>query len=76
MSTQLILLNRAELQALTGLQRPSAMKTWLERRNWIFETATRSSDIPKVSRQYFDYRMSGCAIPGQRQGPRVNFFAK
>lgn len=77
MTSQQIILTREELQMLTGLKRSSSMKSWLEHRGWLFEPPNKSSDFPKVARQYFDYRMSGTPLPGQRRsGPNLDFFKR
>lgn len=70
-----ILLTRAELQHLTDRRQAAAMAAWLHRHNWVYERGDRPGDLPKVSRAYFDARMSGTPMPGQqRSGPRVDFF--
>lgn len=68
-------LSRAELEALTGMQRPSAMMRVLTARNWVFEPPAKRGDVPKVARAYFDARMSGKPMPAApRVGPRLDIF--
>jgi len=69
-----LLLTRDDLQALTGHKSPAAMARWLRQRGWIHELPARQGDIPKVARAYFDARMTGAPLPGQRRvGPRLEF---
>lgn len=70
-----ILLNRAELEELTGTKQPVRMATWLDRRHWVYEPPARRGEIPKVSRQHFEDRMSGKPKTPRRSGPRLDFFA-
>lgn len=62
----------AELETLTGFKLPTRQVQWLESRGWIFETDRRGH--PRVSRTYFDARMTGLPLPGRRIGPRTEFF--
>ena len=71
-----LLLSRAELEQLTGFQRPKRMAAWLEERGWVFEPAKRAGDIPKVDRQYYAARMSGQATGPRRVGPRLDFMLR
>ena len=66
-----LLLTLEDLQALTGAERPSAVIAWLSKHRWIYETDRNGR--PKVSRAYFDARMSGLPLPGARVGPRTEF---
>ena len=54
-----LLLTRAELELLTSVRQPKRMCRWLTQRGWIYEPPTRSGDIPKVDRGYYQARMSG-----------------
>ncbi|CAM5287306.1 hypothetical protein ECAE60S_00233 [Eoetvoesiella caeni] len=69
-----ILLKRPELEELTGTKQPLRMAAWLERRHWVYEPPERRGEIPKVSRQHFEDRMSGKPTTLRRNGPRVDFF--
>lgn len=73
MTLHSLLLTREELEALTGKRQSAAMTSWLHRRNWVYEEADRAGDIPKVARAYFDAKMTGAPLPGQRSGPRLGF---
>lgn len=68
-----ILLKRAELEELTGTKQPLRMAAWLDIRHWVYEPATRRGEIPKVSRQHFEDRMSGRSKTPRRNGPRLDF---
>ena len=70
-----ILLKRPELEELTGTKQPLRMAAWLESRHWVYEPPERRGEIPKVSRQHFEDRMSGkSSTPRRSNGPRVDFF--
>lgn len=64
-------LDRAELESLTGLKQPKRMAEWLTSRKWVFEPASRRSDIPKVDRAYYLARMSG-QQPGTVKRSKMN----
>lgn len=66
------LLNRDEIEGLTGAKTAAAQCRWFDVRNWIYETDTKGR--PQVARAYFDARMTGAPLPGQRRnGPRLGF---
>lgn len=66
------LLTRDEIEELTGAKTAAAQCRWLDMKNWIYETDTKGR--PKVARAYFDARMTGAPLPGQRRnGPRLGF---
>jgi len=72
-----LILTREQLTALTGVCRPTAMVRWLEARGWMYEPAARRGDIPKVSREYFNDRMSGRPTnTTRRAAPRLDFFSQ
>lgn len=67
-----ILLTREEIEDLTDAKTATAQCRWFEVRNWIYETDAKGR--PKVARAYFDARMTGAPLPGQRRnGPRLGF---
>lgn len=67
-----ILLTREEVEDLTDAKTGAAQCRWLDVRNWIYETDSKGR--PKVARAYFDMRMTGAPMPGQRRnGPRLGF---
>ena len=71
-----LVLNRDELQALTGLQQPARMCAWLQARQWPHEPPARRGDTPKVCRAYYLARMSGqapSATAAPRQRLRLDF---
>lgn len=70
-----ILLTRTQLEALTGTKQPARMAAWLEQRHWVYEPAARRGEIPRVSRQHFEARMSGKSTTPRRNGPRLDFLA-
>lgn len=67
-----LFLESDEIKSLTGYKLPARQAEWLVRNGWIFETDRRGH--PKVSRSFFDARMSGHTLPGRRLGPRTDFF--
>lgn len=70
-TTSSIFLLPDELEALTGFKLPARQIGWLECRGWIFETDRKGH--PKVARTYFNARMTGLNLSGQRIGPRMEF---
>lgn len=67
-----VLLTREEIAALTGAKTASGQRRWLDKRNWIHETDAKGR--PQIARAYFDAKMTGAPIPGQRRsGPRLDF---
>lgn len=66
------LLTQEEIKTLTGAKFPSGQCRWLDVRNWIYETDAKGR--PQVARAFFDARMTGAPLPGQRRnGPRLGF---
>ena len=72
------LLSREELEALTGTIQPKRMCAWLTARGWVHEPPARWGDTPKVSRAYYDARMTGRPLADQqrRVGPRLDFLTE
>lgn len=67
-----VLLTRDEIASLTGAKTASAQCRWLNARNWIYETDAKGR--PQIARAYFDAKMTGAPLPGQRRnGPRLGF---
>ena len=69
-----LLLTISELQSLSGCKRAKAIASWLKQHSWVFELAKNGH--PKVSRKFFDERMSGQSMMTQRSTPNVNFLFK
>lgn len=68
-----LLLTRQQLEDLTGTVQPARMMAWMDERHWVYEPPARRGEIPRVSRAYFEARMSGRATVGRRVGPRLDF---
>lgn len=58
-------LSRDELAELIGCQPTSraCMRRWLEKQGWPF--VPDRNGLPKVRRDYYDARMTGCAQPSE-----------
>ncbi|MFN3630244.1 MAG: DUF4224 domain-containing protein [Casimicrobiaceae bacterium] len=66
-----LMLNRDELETLTGTKQPKRMCDWLTARQWVFEAPSRRGDVPKVDRAYYLARMSG-QQPGSKRKVKLN----
>lgn len=66
-------LTKEELIELTDRQLPSKQIEWLKRNGWKY--AVSAADRPKVSREYFDFRMGKAPdepIDIERQEPNFS----
>ena len=66
-----LLLQNAEVEELTGFKTPSRQIQWLHAHGWVYETDRKNR--PRVSRFYFDTRMSGQISTSKRETPRMGF---
>lgn len=76
-----LVLSAQELEDLTGFKRPSAIGEWLERHKWVHEPALRTSEYPRVAREYFRRRLVNPSAAPAREaqtplGPNLDFMLK